>query len=54
MLKQIIGKKMFNFSSVIKHSYEKSGTHTTEVRRMFLERKDMAAFKAYTTKQNDP
>lgn len=45
---------MSDLSFVIKYSYEKSGTHTTEVRRMYLERKDMAAFKAYTTKQNDP
>jgi hypothetical protein len=35
-------------------SYEKSGTQTTEVRRMYLERKDMAGYKAYTAKQNDP
>jgi hypothetical protein len=38
----------------LKNSYEKSGTQTTEVRRMFLERKDMAGYKAYTAKQNDP
>jgi hypothetical protein len=36
------------------NSYEKSGTQTTEVRRMFLEKKDMAGYKAYTAKQNDP
>ncbi len=36
------------------NSYEKSGTQTTEVRRMFLERKDMTGYKAYTAKQNDP
>ncbi|CAF5229800.1 unnamed protein product, partial [Rotaria magnacalcarata] len=34
--------------------YEKSGTQATEVRRMFLERKDVAGYKAYTAKQNDP
>ncbi|CAF0970919.1 unnamed protein product [Rotaria sordida] len=34
--------------------YEKSGTQVTEVRRMFLERKDIAGYKAYTAKQNDP
>ena len=35
-------------------SYEKSGTQTTEVRRMFLDRKDTAGYKAYMAKQNDP
>ena len=35
-------------------SFEKSGTQATEVRRMFLERKDIAGYKAYTAKQNDP
>jgi len=44
----------FFFLLFLKNSYEKSGTQTTEVRRMFLERKDMAGYKAYTAKQNDP
>lgn len=35
-------------------SYEKSGTQGKEVRRLFLDRKDMAGYKAYTAKQNDP
>jgi hypothetical protein len=35
-------------------SYEKSGTATTEVRRMFLAKKDITGYKAYTTKLNDP
>ncbi|CAF0995675.1 unnamed protein product [Adineta ricciae] len=34
--------------------YEKSGTQTTEVRRMFLDRRDMAGYKAYTANKNDP
>ncbi|CAF1379534.1 unnamed protein product [Adineta steineri] len=34
--------------------YEKSGTQATEVRRMFIERKDMAGYKAYTANKNDP
>lgn len=35
-------------------SYEKSGTQITEVRRMFLDRKDTAGYKAYTAQINDP
>lgn len=35
-------------------SYEKSGTQATEVRRMYLERKDMTGYKAYTAHKNDP
>ncbi|UJR28505.1 hypothetical protein I4U23_009743 [Adineta vaga] len=34
--------------------YEKSGTQITEVRRMFLDRKDMTGYKAYTANKNDP
>lgn len=34
--------------------YEKSGTQITEVRRMFLDRKDTAGYKAYTAQINDP
>ena len=44
----------FDFSFLLENSYEKSGTQTIEVRRMYLERKDMAGYKAYTANQNDP
>jgi hypothetical protein len=47
-------RNLFHLFFILKNSYEKSGTQTTEVRRMFLERKDMTGYKAYTAKQNDP